>query len=656
MSLGGFVLNKEREVRMRASFGPAVSAGIIISGGLAIVETLWLMSARNLSFGVFDEWLLLLESFGVYLLVGAFLGAAGSTLMVLKGPHRHPTNGSEIFLRTCAGIFSLLMFGALTTHAFRKLLPPDIGIGELLGILTVIGIMAISAAFFFFIRWGLLRLLLGPLDRWLGKRIFRVMLPAVIVIFMLVLVGFQHSRTSWKREALDFISPPQANALATMPNVILITMDTVRSSNLQLYGYPRETVPNLTRLAPTSIVYDKATTHSAWTLPSHQTIFTGRYPSELSASWGCKELQDDHLTLAEILKKRGYHTGAVVGGPFCTRWHGLSQGFDYYEDHLPRSMPFLSQLVNRLIPNLFSSVGKRRADQINDFVFRWLEKNSDSPFFLFINYFDAHLRLNPPYPYRLTFEGAFNPIRGFFLSQGDMEFDVTQGKRKLSEAEEKHWVTLYDGEIRFMDSELGRLFDKLKELGVYENTMLVITSDHGHSYGEHNLAGHSGWIFEEVMRVPLIIRYPGGKPGGTRMKERFGLVNLFSLILNELDIPVPTTAHSYEPDNGMEPFILENGREHPLWRLDYPYAGKNLRAIYQGQYKLVTVEGKAAELYDLIKDPEESINLLDRESAVAQRLDHKLSETLKTLLLPPEESGRVLDDELVEELKAVGYL
>lgn len=374
--------------------------------------------------------------------------------------------------------------------------------------------------------------------------------------------------------------------------------------------------------------------------------------------WGCGRLGAAHVTLAEVLKSSGYRTAAVVGGPFCTANGGFYQGFDYYEDRLPGSTPFLSQLINRLTPDLFSAVGKRRADQGNGFVFKWLERNSSAPFFLFINYFDAHLRLNPKPRYRAAFEGDYGLLHGFLMSQGDYDSDVTQRTRTPGEAEHAHWRTLYDCEILFLDSELGRLFRTLKELGVYDNSIIVITSDHGNSFGEHHLAGHGGWVFEEQVRVPLVIRHPFGRLGGTKDSERIGLVNLFSLILNEAGIEVPPTAHPAHPDSLNDVCVLENGRKNPAGRWKFAYVDRDLRAIYVGPFKLVTADDQPIELYNLDQDPGESVNLLEADSLTAQTLRDKLAELLKTMLpAPEEEEGEdTIDKKLLEQMKSVGYL
>ncbi len=639
-------------------------AGFFIAGLWAILEAAWLMFRRTLDFGVFNESLLLLESFGFYLLAGAIIGAiVGVTVYLTARAFQHRPSSSQLFLNTIAGILGLLVAGALTTFTFGSLLPSEVALGEFYGILAMIAILVITVGALLGSRWIFLKVFGTFLDRRLEKKSFLVMMTAGVILPIIILSGVQHIQMSSKKAALDQAAPDERNAPRNLPNVILITLDTVRAANVSLYGYERQTTPNLAEFASTSVVYECAVSHSSWTLPSHQTIFTGRYPSELSEKWGATRLQDAHITLAEIVNLIGYRTGGVIAGPQCSGVYGFSQGFDYYEDRLPIYTPFLSQLVNRLVPNLFSAVGKRRADQNNDFVFRWLERNSSLPFFLFINYFDPHLRTNPPFPYRNAFDGSYGAIRSFLMSQGDMESDVTEGRRDLSDAEKKHWITLYDCEILFLDSELGRLFGKLKELGVYDNSLIVITSDHGHSYGEHHLAGHGGWIFEESVKVPLIIRYPGGRLGGTRVPERFGLINLFSLILSELNLPIPETAHSSKRLEKEGLCILENGRKNTMSEKKFAYQDCDLRAIYRGPYKLVTINGEMAEVYNLERDPGETINLLDKEREEAYTLENILAEILEDMLFPPamaeiegDEEEKAKRERLIKQLKAVGYL
>jgi len=641
-------------------------AGLLVAGVGSALETLWLMASGDSRCGVVNEGWVMLGSFAAYLVLGALMGGAVGLLSSILRRGRRPTPARS-FITSCAGVVALLVAAGLLVYTFAKFLPNDVGFGDPAGLLALAVIIVLTLAGFAALRWALMRVAGKLAERLLAGR--RALAVAVATVALVAAVSVAYGLVTSPHDPLTqlvgasrapgevgFLDPERSVGASGRPNVVLITLDTVRAANLELHGYERRTAPCLTEFAKTAVVHDRAYSHSSWTLPGHQILFTGRYPSELSEQWGGDSLSESHVTLAEVLRADGYRTGAVVGGPLCMGNRGFSQGFDYYEDRLPVNTPFLSQIINRLVPNLFSSAGKRRSDQLNDFAFRWLDENADGPFFLFLNYFDPHLRLNPPFPERLAFEGAYDPFRGMLMSQGDMEIGLTTGRRSLSETERRHWVALYDGEILFLDRQVGRLLEKLREVGAYDSTMIVITSDHGHSYGEHGLAGHGGWIFEEAVHVPLVVRHPGGRDGGTRVSERIGLVHVTPMILSELGLG-PTTMHASLPERGGEPLVLENGRWNIQSYLDFSYSGKNLRAVFGDRYKLVTIDGEAAELYDLESDPGELENLISARPAVAESLRLLLDDVTGEMLEPPPpaEEG-VLDPDVQERLRAVGYL
>ena len=657
--------NKDKRSTVRGGGPPLIRAvllsafgGLLVTGVVAIIENLWLMLGRHLAFGVFREWLLLAESFLLYVIVGAVLGACvgvfgGILRVVFK---RHADDGT-VFAEGSAAVLSVIAYVGTLAVLFMKVLPDqvDIRAGHVAGIMILC--LAPAGGGLLLLRWTFSRI---ARRAFAGRTRSRMVLTlCAVVLPMVVLTLWHNARMSRTRATVAASVSERQFANAELPNVILITLDTVRASSLQLYGYERPTAPNLTELGETSVLYEHAYSHTSWTLPTHQTLFTGRYPSELSISWGADRLQEDHITLAEILRIVGYRTGGVIGGPYCGSAFGIAQGFDYYEDNLPTaSTPFLGRLLNRMVPNLFAQAGKRRAHHVNEFVFRWLEAHSDTPFFLFVNYFDAHAHLDPPYPYRDAFEGAYGPLRSFFTAQGRAEETVTEGKREMSKREQEHWIALYDCEILFLDSQFGELIARLKSLGVYNNSVIIVAGDHGHSYGEHNLAGHGGWVFEECVRVPLLIRYPSGKQGGTVVSKRFGLVNVFPLILSELGIPMPTSLQRPVTATEYEQCILENGRRNPRKKRVFRYAGHDLRAIYDGHYKLVTIDGEPAELYNLEQDPGEVSNLLTIEGEKTEELYGALRGILDRMLAPVVGSSdeRELEEELIRQLKAVGYL
>jgi len=320
------------------------------------------------------------------------------------------------------------------------------------------------------------------------------------------------------------------------PNVILIVLDTCRADHLELYGYRRRTMPNLTRLAANGVTFLNATSTSSWTLPGHASLFTGLYPAEHGAlgskpvedesgATNYRPLPDDVPVIAEILGRNGYRTAGVAGnyGWLSPQW-GLARGFEYWDSratfhgaastggYLPlifRSFSLVDYLPVRWVyaPLTRFDVAQtkaRRAEEINRDVVECFEScalGEGSPFFLFINYMDPHDPYNAPGRFNDRFPGRIpnKPRR-------------IEGSRRagLSESElREHLGSQYDSELAYLDHHLGKLFQFLDDRGYFENSIIIVTSDHGEALGEHDHVSHGNSVYDEEILIPLIIYEPG---------------------------------------------------------------------------------------------------------------------------------------------------
>jgi arylsulfatase A-like enzyme len=455
------------------------------------------------------------------------------------------------------------------------------------------------------------------------------------------------------------------------------------------------TTPNLDRFSREGVVFKNAYAANSWTLPSHASIFTGLYPSKHGAdhtsdslhgeagqkqeyldwykllSRNFTKLSKEHQALAEILSAGGYRTAGIIGGIFCNSIFGLSRGFDYYDDEVP-SFNIKFFLVYQVIDRVFSLndfftqygyLGKRIAADLNNSAFKWLEKNHEHPFFLFINYMDAHTPYLPPSQYERYFGkdsknfivshyGKDNP--SFITAETNLIQTVLYGSHQLTPEEREHIVNLYDGGIHFIDYSLGTLFDKLKNLKVYDNTMIIITSDHGEAFGEHNHMEHGRTLYEEVLRVPLIIKYPSAYHQRGVVEKRVSLVDLMPTILSFLGSPVPA---------GIDGEVLENSNHPVIAELMMGIAKKrdnrvrDLRAIYQGQEKYIWASNGSNELYNLKKDPQEEENLVKKFPQRVEAMERALRDWLASVKPATTERERVTINKTTEEkLRALGYL
>ncbi len=420
--------------------------------------------------------------------------------------------------------------------------------------------------------------------------------------------------------AKDAVSERRANAnlgsaRASAPNVVLIVMDVVRAADVSLYGYERQTTPNLERFAQQSVVFDNAISTSPWTLPSHASMFTGHYPHELSADWN-EPLDDAFPTLAERMRDHGYVTGGFVGNYFYGMpEYGLNRGFIHYESRrvnlatVMNASAFGSRLVRvfNQFANRYRRPEMRRAETINHRVLDWLPRRSTRPFFIFVNYIDAHLPYDPPPPYDLKFTLTEPPARGHRRGQRATESEV----RGLRDA--------YDGAIAYEDEQLAALLRGLKRRGQLANTVVIITSDHGEEFGEHGWVTHGNGLYLPAVHVPLLVSYPGRIPGGIRVTDRITLRDLPATVVDLAGLGAeetfPGRSLSVHWDStrttaygARSPLLLEVNpyQGEPVW---YAGAKGKMHSIISGKYHYIVNGDEREELYDIVSDPWEKTDL-----------------------------------------------
>jgi arylsulfatase A-like enzyme len=315
------------------------------------------------------------------------------------------------------------------------------------------------------------------------------------------------------------------------PNVLLLVLDTVRSMNLSLYGYPRATTPHLSAWAAQGARFEHAFATAPWTLPSHAGMFTGRLPHELTADLRVP-LDDQYPTLAEVLRGAGYATASIVGNiSYCTQQFGLTRGFAHTDGYpvswsmfvtssaLGRRLLWLP--VVRRLTRFWDIPGRKSAARVNGEFLKWLDGSRRRPWFAFLNYYDAHFPSLPPAP----FDTLFGPRP----SPRAPEMELVFGAVSIEELQRR--VAQYDGAIAYMDAQLDSLLRELRRRGVLDNTIVVIVSDHGEHWGDHARLSHGNSLYRQLLEVPLVIRYPARVEGGTIERAPASLRDLPSTIL-----------------------------------------------------------------------------------------------------------------------------
>ena len=421
--------------------------------------------------------------------------------------------------------------------------------------------------------------------------------------------------------------------------MVLLSLDTVRADHLGCYGYARQTSPRLDAFAAGATRYRRSLASASWTLPTHASLFTGRYAFEHGAhglrstdpSRSLRPLDPAAVTLAESLRDHGYATaGFVANTAFLSPRCGLNQGFETYR-------------LRRL-----------GARELNGQALAWLAGVKERPFFLFINYMEAHR----PYDIRPRAGLLDRPVSQDTELIPKLYEAVMPGTADAPPELVRDLVDQYDTAIANLDEELGHLLDGLREAGRDADTVVVVSADHGEFFGEHRLAEHSKDVYQEVLAVPLIVRSPGQKRG-----------RVVDTLVSSVDVPRLIFEHFSDPEawSGQFPFTPGN---HPVLAEVYYARPKDLLnpawgarfdririACFEWPLKLIESSDGRHELYDLDRDPREALSLFATQHDAALRLQAALNQFRASR--PRNEvdvEAKPLDENEQEALRALGYV
>ncbi|MFP6664115.1 MAG: sulfatase-like hydrolase/transferase [Deltaproteobacteria bacterium] len=471
-----------------------------------------------------------------------------------------------------------------------------------------------------------------------------------------------------------------ASQASGKPNLLWIIMDTTRADHVGIYGYDKGTTPGVDKLGESGVVFEKAISQASWTMPSHFQMVTSRFDSGKDNA-----LSADYETVAEIFRDEGYETASVLGNYSLGRRSGFDQGFAdvmdgpvniFYLKFFDK-LPVVKMLVKSglLAPDtavrwyhrhtFLEGVGARGKD-LTDRSLEWIEGlDGDRPFFLFVNYMDVHDAFDPPEPFRQRFAPDVAPMRGFVrfdLEEGEAIDSNTFVRDKLPLMDDADWaeiVALYDGELAYLDSHIGRMMDRLEALGVLDDTIVVITADHGELFGEHGLAYHFKALSEEETHVPLIIRYPAGLPSGQRVPEPVELNDILPTVLElagiESSAPmdgkslVAAARTGKADDEAVFTYLLRD----PRAAFAHTQAGHLLGIRKDGQ-KYVWSSGGEHEFYELEGDPKAHDNRFLAAGAPVE-LEEEL-ESWRARVGLEEIKKEKLDPVTRDRLRALGYI
>jgi len=403
------------------------------------------------------------------------------------------------------------------------------------------------------------------------------------------------------------------------PNVILITLDTVRADRMGFLGSKLGLTPNLDALARQSAVFTRAYSQVPLTAPSHATILTGTYPQFNQVNDFQVPLSPDLPYAPEIFRAHGYRTAAFIGAiildPAAKFAPGFDRGFDTYD------AGFTARHSGE---DRYSTTERRGAD-VTAHALSWLAANPKGPFFIWVHLYDAHHPYDPPEPYKTRYAHA-----------------------------------LYNGEVAYVDSTVGKFLRQLRARGLYDSSIIAVMADHGEALGEHGEDTHGIFLYDETIHVPLLIKIkrPGAITAAKQIQQRVGLVDVLPTVLDAAGLPVPQTVQ------GQSLFSIMNGKDpvaptdHPAYaESDYPhraYGWSPLRALRTGKY--LYIDAPRRELYDQTVDPKSARDLSSSSTAVTTTLAEQLDTFRQKTSSTEKAPQAALDPEAQQKLAGLGYM
>lgn len=487
-----------------------------------------------------------------------------------------------------------------------------------------------------------------------GRAVAAAPVVALVTAAWTVALGVwtPHRREATEARVVAGLPAPPPDA----PNVLVLILDTVRAAGLGWYGAPADPTPRLDRLAAEAVSFDLALAPSPWTLPSHASMFTGRWPGELSAGWDAP-LDRTTPTLAEVLAERGWATAGFVGNLLNTARHtGLARGFLHYDDYdtspgewwvatsTGRALAY-STTVRRLLARN-ELVNRRHAPRVVDQFLAWLDHGPASdgrrPWFAFVNLYDAHEPHAPP--------GVGARDWNRFEHRGGMVVGGNawvEEKWTLSAAERDLHRAAYDARVRAVDVQVGRLVEALEARGLLDETVVVVTSDHGEQLGERGLFEHNNSLYLPALHVPLVIRAPGsGEAGGVRVPGAVSLRDLPATILDAAGVEPVLPGASLRPLWAGAPDALRSPAVAYLRRgfVEQPSTpiarGPEMQALVDSPWMYVHNGDDTDEIYDLRRGLFDGPNLAGRDAEADSAL-RSLRATLYEMV-----TGRAAPEEL----------
>ncbi len=627
--------------------GEVALAGALLAAWMGAVEALLVSLLRNVP----ETALFLRQAILGYGALGLAVGIGWGIFGEVVAPRRRPWHRRAFYL---ASLTVLVLLFQLLVHVHVhwsdfQLKPGSPASLKVTGLAALPALVVIAATWWVCARWK------RPDQprRVAGRRM-------AVAALVPLLVG----------AALPWVGPAfKSPARSDMPNVLMIVLDTTRADRLSPYGYQRPTTPALQRNAGEGLTFTRAYSAAPWTLPAHASIFTGHYPTSHNASWEHQFLDGRLPTLAEHLAAKGLRTAAFSRQVWLSDETGLMRGFEHHYDLYWRSTTALVAAW-RLAVNMLEArrgVEDKGAALVSETFMGWIDRHGDEPFFAFINYVEPHAPYKPLSPHREEFLGSDRDTpwgRGRDVAvqrynAGEVEYTAVE-LGLISD--------LYDGAVAYQDRWMGEVLEHLRGRGILDETLLIVTADHGENLGDHGFFGHEFCVYNTLLHVPLIVRLPGVVPQGAvedaTVENRllWPMIDMVLAAASVEAIPVERFVSALQEEDEAGGPILSELFQRPLTSKIWQRSARRsrlerrLRCVQLRGMKYIWASDGVDELYNLASDPGELDNLLLRRAEDASILRELLQ--LKVAAVGAPEAGEApeFSDELKRRLRSLGYL
>jgi len=459
-----------------------------------------------------------------------------------------------------------------------------------------------------------------------------------------------------------FLGGCSNNSNQKKPNVVLIVLDTARADRFSCMGYTRKTSPNIDALMSQGVIFDRTYSTCCWTLPAHASLFSALYPTQAGATSETLQFPAANETLAEILTQNGYDTIGIACNPWVAKERGFDQGFtEFYE---------MWRAANRSTPP-HPTLEHDAVQRANT----WLDqkKPGSKPFFMFMNLNGTHLPYRPEEPYLSNMiTPGYNNAEVNRVASITSIWDYLAGAINLTERDFGILNDLYDGEVALADYYVAQITEKLQSLGILDDTLIIITSDHGENLGEHGLIDHMICMYDTTIHIPLFIRYPEKFAGGIKIDNLVSIVDIAPTILNvcnidqEINKVIPSEISLANSQRPQRAYVVATN-EKPLTGIalmqdrhsnfDIKTIDYRMRSLRTKEYKLITKSNEDVEMFNLLKDPSEIFNLAETQ----KDLNNKLQSILQKWIAQIPDAGDISflesqDSESLEMLRSLGYI